>query len=538
MSDQKLEAQTKSSADGDVSAGETMVLSKDEQHLAKLGYKQEFFRHLGLFESWSATYITMNFVSGLPVLFGFAMYTGGPKAAFANWTMIGGLSSIVSLAMAEIAAAFPTAGGIYFWSYSLGGKRYGRFLSWMTAWWNWVGWVCVVPGVQQGATNFLLAALEIKYPGSQVVTQGWFSWLITTLGMVLAMLPNIISQRVLQLYFRFAMVIFFVLFAFYWIWFPIKAAGKFQSADGVFNKFYNGINLGEEKQASDAYVWTIGILFGAWEFYGYDASAHLAEETHEASENVAKGMWAATFCAWLLSVPTLIMVLFCIQDFDGIVSASYSNNWAEYLVQLVGVDGAVALLVIFWLDSTCATASCFMSAQRVTFAISRDGVLPFSRYFRKLSKNRLPVHSALLVFFLSLAITCAVIGSTVAFTAITATATIVTNFSYLIPIAARHTIGKRDFQPARFNLGRYSLVVGIISCLYILFLFTVLLLPQLYPITAETLNYAPICIAIVTIISLVGWILPFGLGGRHWFEGPKRTIDDDSSGGGKPLREK
>lgn len=40
----------------------------------------------------------------------------------------------------------------------------------------------------------------------------------------------------------------------------------------------------------------------------------------------------------------------------------------------------------------------------------------------------------------------------------------------------------------------------------------------------ETLNYAPICIGIVTIISLVGWILPFGLGGSHWFVGPKRTI--------------
>lgn len=50
----------------------------------------EFFRHLGLFENWAATYIAMNFVSGMPVLFGFAMTTGGPKAAFANWTMIGG----------------------------------------------------------------------------------------------------------------------------------------------------------------------------------------------------------------------------------------------------------------------------------------------------------------------------------------------------------------------------------------------------------------------------------------------------------------
>lgn len=138
----------------------------------------------------------------------------------------------------------------------------------MTAWWNWVGWICVVPGVQQGATNFLLSALEVKYPGSSVVRQGWFSWLVTTLGLVLAMLPNIISPMVLKLYFRFAMLIFFVLFACFWIWFPIKAAGKFQSGSEVFNKFYNGINLGPEKQASDAYAWMVGILFGAWDFYG------------------------------------------------------------------------------------------------------------------------------------------------------------------------------------------------------------------------------------------------------------------------------
>lgn len=213
------------------------------------------------------------------------------------------LSFVVSLALAEIAAAFPTAGGIYFWSYRLGGKRHGRLLSWMIAWRNWVGWICVVPGVQQGSTNFLLSALEIKYPGSSVIRQGWFAWLITTLGLVLAMLPNIISQRVLKLYFRFAVILFFILFAFYWIWFPIKAAGKFQSSSGIFNKFYNGIDLGPEKQASDAYTWTVGILFGAWDFYGYDTSAHLAEETHEAAETVAKGMWAGTLCSWILSIP-------------------------------------------------------------------------------------------------------------------------------------------------------------------------------------------------------------------------------------------
>lgn len=177
------------------------------------------------------------------------------------------------------------------------------------------------------------------------------------------------------------------------------------------------------------------------------------------------------------------------QDFDGIISAGYTNNWAEYLLQLLGSpDAAVVVLIILWIDSTCATASCFMSAQRVTFAISRDGVLPFSRYFRHLEpRNRMPVRAAYLVLFLSVAITCAVIGSTVAFSAITATATIATNFSYLIPILARHTVGRKDFRPARFNLGRWSVVVGTISCLYIMFQFVVLLLPQVYPVTAVCL---------------------------------------------------
>lgn len=183
------------------------------------------------------------------------------------------LSFILSLAMAEIAAAFPTAGGIYFWSYRLGGPRHGRFLSWMTAWWNWAGWICVVPGVQQGATNFLLSALQIKYPGAQgaagILGTGWFSWLLTALGMVLAMLPNVLSQCVLKLYFRFAVFVFFVLFAMYWVWFPVSARGRFQRVDGVWGRFYNGINEdGIAKQASDSYTWVIGILFGAWVFYG------------------------------------------------------------------------------------------------------------------------------------------------------------------------------------------------------------------------------------------------------------------------------
>lgn len=139
--------------------GSAVVFSRDEYQLATLGYKQEFLRTLGLFESWAATFSTMNFVSGIPGLFGWVMYTGGPRAAFVSWTLAGGFACILSLSLAELAAALPTAGGIYYWSYNLGGREWGPFLSWMTAWWNWAGWVTVIPGCQQGTAKFLVSAL-------------------------------------------------------------------------------------------------------------------------------------------------------------------------------------------------------------------------------------------------------------------------------------------------------------------------------------------------------------------------------------------
>ncbi|RMY17100.1 hypothetical protein D0866_13562 [Hortaea werneckii] len=482
----------------------TREMTKDEHHLATLGYKQVFIRSFGMFENWAATFTTMNFVSGLPVLFGFAMYTGGPQAAFSNW------------------------------AYVLGGQDHGPLLAWLTAWYNWAGWLTIVPGIAQGNTNFFVSMLEILYPNAAVLKEGSFAWCISALTIILAAIPNCVSQWTIRHMLRGTVYTTVVLMAFYFIWFPIAASrrGGFQPAS-IMTTFYNGINTAVDSerntivQASDSYCWVVGVLFGAWEFYGYDASVHLAEETLSASTVVANGMWTGSISTWLLSVLTLIMVLFCMQDFMGIVNGTYPNNWAEYLKQLVGRRGAAAILAFTWIDGLLCTGVIFLSAQRITYAVARDGILPFSKTFSKVTpKHHLPVNAALLMVVLTIAICAAVIGSTVAFSAITAAATIGTNLSYLIPIVARQTVGRKHFRPAKWNLGAWSIPVSIIASLYIAFLFVVLMLPQLYPVNAQTLNYAPIVIGGITAIALGGWFFPFSLGARYWFEGPKRTITE------------
>jgi amino acid transporter len=154
------------------------------------------------------------------------------------------------------------------------------------------------------------------------------------------------------------------------------------------------------------------------------------------------------------------------------------------LVQLVGPKGASAILILIWFDGVLCTGVCVLSAQRITYAIARDGVLPFSKTFSKLGKNHLPINAALIVALLSIAINAAVIGSTVAFSAITAAATIGTNLSYLIPIVARHTVGRKDFVPAKWNLGKLSAPIALVASCYICFLAVILMLPQLYPVAS------------------------------------------------------
>jgi amino acid transporter len=103
----------------------------------------------------------------------------------------------------------------------------------------------------------------------------------------------------------------------------------------------------------------------------------------------------------------------------------------------------------------------------------------------------MPIHAAYLVLGLSVTITCAVIGSTVAFSAITATATIATIFSYLWPIIARQTVGRKLFKPAKWNLGRWSLLLAIIASAYILYLVVVLVLSPEFPSTAVSPRSRP-----------------------------------------------
>ncbi len=131
--------------------------TSDENKLAALGYKQELNRGWSGFSNFAISFTIICILSGCFTTFGQAWNDGGPIAISIGWPVISLLVLLVGLSMAELASKYPTAGGIYYWAYSLGGVRW----AWFTGWFNLLGLVAITAAVDYGAASFLNSVLAL-----------------------------------------------------------------------------------------------------------------------------------------------------------------------------------------------------------------------------------------------------------------------------------------------------------------------------------------------------------------------------------------
>ena len=158
------------------------------------------------------------------------------------------------------------------------------------------------------------------------------------------------------------------------------------SRDTLNNSGFSGTNFGS---IVFWYVFGLGLLMSQYTITGFDASAHMAEETQAASRMAAVGMYMSVVVSVVFGWILLLAVTFAVPDADGVVAAgsdavvyiwqaSMSQNWAELLLFIC----CIAQLF-------CLTAS-VTSASRMMFAFSRDGAVPGHRWWRKVGRNRVP----------------------------------------------------------------------------------------------------------------------------------------------------
>ncbi|MEK7424092.1 MAG: amino acid permease [Actinomycetota bacterium] len=272
------------------------------------------------------------------------------------------------------------------------------------------------------------------------------------------------------------------------------------------------------------YVFGIGLLMSQYTMTGYDASAHMSEETHQASRAAAVGMWMSVFVSMVFGFVLLLAVTFAIPDTQTVLDAgafavteiwktSMSEGWAEILLFIAVVA-----------QTFCLTAST-TSASRMMFAFSRDRAVPGHQLWRRVGRNRVPQAAVIAIGVLAWALMIPTLwNAAVGYLVGTSIAVIGLYIAFILPVILRLRLKER-FEHGAWSLGsRYKLVdwiaivwVGLI-CLLFMAPITPTGIPWKDGFDWNVVNYAPLTVGGAFLLFGGWWILS----ASKWFTGPVR----------------
>jgi amino acid transporter len=327
----------------------------------------------------------------------------------------------------------------------------------------------------------------------------------------------------------------------------ILVPDQHQSFSYVFTERYNNSGYADGSTSTLGFWFAIvpfGFLLTQYTITGFDASAHISEETSSAAKAAAKGIWRSIFYSVLGGYILLLCVVFAIPSLkDGSPdNAGVGAGGVAYIfTQSMGTNWATLVLFISASAQVFCATSCMTSASRMTFAFSRDGAIPGSRIWQTLTAKRVPANAVMLV-----AVCCAIvtlpalikvnIGTAdapliipVAFYAVTSIAVIGLYLAFAIPIWLRWRHGE-NFEPGSWNNGSKYKWMNLIAVAEIIIVSVYLMMPFIPGANPfndafewKFVNYAPV-VTIGALLILVVW---WEASAKKWFTGPKHNIDPE-----------
>ncbi|WP_117211302.1 amino acid permease [Allorhizocola rhizosphaerae] len=487
----------------------------DEQRLAELGYKQELRRKLSGFSNFAISFSIISILAGAITSYSIAMAAGGPMAITLGWLFVGGMVTLVALAMAEVCSVYPTAGALYWWSHALA-RRNKAAWAWFVGWFNFLGEIAVTAAIDFGAAITTMAFISFNF-GPEVTPERTFlvflviivlHGLLNTFGVNLVRILSDISAWWHLLGVAFIVGVLAIV------------PDRHKPLSEVFFEVHNA--TGFTFAGAAVYAVLIGLLMAQYTYTGYDASAHVAEETHDAARAAPRGIVMSVVVSVIAGFFLLTAITWSIQDYEAARTTALGLPPAQIFIDAAGEQLGI------WLLFVCVVAQFFCGMASVTansrmaFAFSRDGALPGSRWWRKVNpRTGTPTNSIWLCVACSTLLVVPSIWNSTAYYAATSIAVIGLYISYVAPVLLRRL--RPDFQPGPWNLGRWSPVIGWAAIVWVGVIGVLFVLPPASPITPRTFNYTIVAVAVV----LGGAWLWWRLSARHWFTGPQSTVDTD-----------
>jgi amino acid transporter len=506
-------------------------LSEDERRLAELGYKQELHRSWSGFSNFAISFSIISILAGCFTSFGLGWNNGGPAAIAWGWPIISAFILVIGLCMSELVSAYPTSGGIYWWAAKLGGPRAGYYTGWL----NLIGLLAIDASVAYGCASFLdstLGTFSQSYASHYSLKR---IFLIFMIILALAALINIFSSHLLAVLNNIS------------VWWHVAGATAVvliliflpkhhANVSSVFTHTVNNTGIFGSSTHGIGFVFLvlpISVILTQYTITGYDASAHLSEETKSAANSAAKGIWQSIFYSAIGGWVLLLSFLFAVQDQDKVTAGG--GGVGVIFAQALTSKWAGTVLLIATAGQFFCTVACMTSTTRMLFAFSRDGAVPGGRYWSKLNHNRVPVYgviaSAVVAVILTLPalVTVDINGAPVpvAFYAVVSIGVIGLYLAFAIPIFLRWRVGSA-FRAGNWTLGskyRWMCPVAVaeivITSIVALFPTSVGGVPFVHGFAWKYVNYTPIVVIGALILLWIAWHVSV----KNWFTGPRTTVD-------------
>lgn len=342
---------------------------EDLKVLHGMGYAQELSRSMSKFSNFAISFSIICILSGGINSFAQAISSVGGAGAGIGWIVGCLLSGMFALSMAQIASAFPTAGGLYHWGSILG----NRFWGWLTAWLNLLGLITVLGAINIGTAYFFAGTFGgmFGFTGTdmQVVT------FVAAITIIQAIFNHIGIKATTFLTDISGYVIFAttaVLVVACLVYAPaidISRLWTFTNFSGEAggNVFPQSDNVG--------YLFLLCLLLPVYTITGYDASAHTSEETKNAAHSVPRGIVTSVFWSSIVGWVMICAITLAIPD----LATAAGQGWGMFFGTMDAIMPA-GLKTVLYIGILIAQLMCGLatvtSASRMLFAFSRDDGMP------------------------------------------------------------------------------------------------------------------------------------------------------------------
>jgi amino acid transporter len=419
-------------------------VDRDAEQLRRMGYAQQLLRDMGGFANFALSFSIISVLTGAVTLYGHGLKYGGPLQMLLGWPVVTLLTVAIAASLAELASAYPTAGALYHWSAILGGRGAG----WVTAWLNTIGQFAITAGIDYGLAEFLAAMLG--WPGRRPALLLCAAILFSHAAL------NHLGVRIVARLNDFS------------AWVHIAGVAVLVAALSFLAPHQPASFL--LQRSGSGYELAIGLLLACWTFTGYDASAHVSEETHDPSRNAPWGMVLAVLISGVAGYAMLLAVTLTIGDLEAARAAD--NPFIFVLRGALGPRLGNALVCVAMAAMWFCGLSSVTSNSRMLFAFARDGGLPFARRLASVSARFRSPHYAV---WTSATMALIVALWSDAYSAMVALSTIALYASYGLPVL----FGLRKAERLRgpWTLGRRSRLVNGIALAWICTCMVLFVLP-------------------------------------------------------------